>query len=143
MFGVFVAISSRSDIATQAHRSCQGLLGLFSKILSFIKPFWLFMQLRQGGKAKVKHTFEMNSFYLLSLFQNLFRIFDLINFVSLSILMSFDVQSLFWSNFGGGFGPFFIVQSDYLDFGDESKTILEVYKKGTKFFFQSFLLFQA
>ena len=30
MFGVFVAISSRSDIATQAHRSCQGLLGLFS-----------------------------------------------------------------------------------------------------------------
>ena len=29
MFGVFVAISSRSDIATQAHRSCQGLLGLF------------------------------------------------------------------------------------------------------------------
>ena len=29
MFGVFVAISSRSDIAIQAHRSCQGLLGLF------------------------------------------------------------------------------------------------------------------
>ena len=30
MFGVFVAISSRSDIATQAHRSCQRLLGLLS-----------------------------------------------------------------------------------------------------------------
>ena len=31
MFGVFVAISSRSDITTQSHHSCQGLLGLFSQ----------------------------------------------------------------------------------------------------------------
>ena len=38
MFGVFVAISSRSDIAIQAHRSFQGLLGLFHQCQRPIIP---------------------------------------------------------------------------------------------------------
>ena len=36
MFEVFLAISSRSDNVTQAHRSCQGLLGLFQDFLKYL-----------------------------------------------------------------------------------------------------------
>ena len=52
MFGVFEAISSRSDIANQAHRSCQGLLGLLSLR-------WPGLGITTAGRCGYKEEFEV------------------------------------------------------------------------------------